>query len=271
MSDPTQGDECECRFCRGTEPDAGGCARGMQPNFDRPEPAEFVASDEFEILEQYALGWTHGWDDHETSVASSQLHVERPLIARRGLINGFAIATIIWTVVGLFVLGCPAQVPAPGSITAGVGAFNYGYVTDSARTYLEQGWDTSNPAQAERGYCIEPTDVSVDTTPDNANVQWRIHHVTLPTHVTIATPYAISFHCSPTAVASMHVHTPTTCQHNDPTDALGAHAHDCKFGGNDAFLCSVDETDRMAAMHDWFMVVQCGRGQFIWYWPGRRG
>jgi len=233
----------------------------MQPNFDRPEPAEFVAPDDtFEILEQYALGWTHGWDDALAS-AASPFQVYKP--SKRGLVNGFAIATIIWTVVGLFVLGCPAQSPFPPSpppITAGVGPFQMGYVVDSARVELEQAWDTRNPRQVERGYCIEPGDVKTDTAMDHSVVAWAVHHVHPPETVEHATPYSITFHCSDSAIASIHIHTPSTCRNNV-----------CVLGGIDGAVCTVDEQDRMSAKHEWFTAIQCDKHAFVFYWPGKRG
>lgn len=190
-----------------------------------------------------------------------------PAPTRGNFFRGFVTATLVWLIVCLFVVACPAQAP----LTAvGAGAFNYGYVTDTARVELEQAWDTKNPRQAERGYCIEPSDVEVDTTADHANILWRVHHVSPPSSVVLATPYAISFRCSDDAIASIHTHTPTTCTH-EPGDPLGLHPEMCVFGGNDSALCSVDEQDRMSAQHDAFMIVQCDRRAFIFYWPGKRG
>ena len=258
---PTQGDECECRFCRGTEPDAGGCARGMQPNFDRPEPAEFVASDEFEILEQYALGWTHGWDDHEASTWPRARRIdEEPENSSGQFLRGFLIGTAMTLAVGLFVLGCPAQSPPPPPITAGVGPFQMGYIVDSARVELEQAWDTRNPRQVERGYCIEPGDVKTDTAMDHSVVAWAVHHVHPPETVEHATPYSITFHCSDSAIASIHIHTPSTCRNNV-----------CVLGGIDGAVCTVDEQDRMSAKHEWFTAIQCDKHAFVFYWPGKRG
>jgi len=241
---------------------ADGDGAGMHPNFDMPIPAEFAASDN-ESLDMYAQGWTHGWDD-ATAASESESDGLNPA---RGLINGFLLASIFWIVAGLFAVSCHAQQPATA---AGVGPFNYGYVTDSARVQLEQAWDTRNAFQTERGFCIEPADVEVDTSTDKANVAWRVHHVHPPTSVTNATPYMIQFDCSPTAIASIHVHTPTTCAH-DQSDPYGFHPKVCILGGDDSALCSVDETDRMAARGDEFTAVQCDKRAFVFYWPGRRG
>ena len=186
------------------------------------------------------------------------------------------ILIILVTVLAFFGLGAAllllgaTPLHAQAHITQGYGAFNYGYVTDSARVYLEQGWDEHNAFQVERGWCIEPADVEVDTAIDHSAVMWKVHHVTLPDSVSRATPYAISFSCSSTAIAAMHVHTNTTCIHN-PKDPYGYHPKGCILGGDDAYLCSVDEADRSHARNDSFAVVQCGRGQFVFYWPNRRG
>lgn len=155
-------------------------------------------------------------------------------------------------------------------IQQGSGPFNYGYVTDSARTFLEQGWDTRNAYQKERGYCIEPADVEVDTADDHSAVAWKVHHVTLPDSLSFATPYAIEFHCSSTAIASLHTHTPTSCAH-EPMDPIGMHPKHCILGGEDSALCSVDEQDRFTARNDAFIIVQCDKRAFVFWWPRKRG
>lgn len=190
-----------------------------------------------------------------------------------GCLFGVIFSSAVWFVLVFFVLTCsakPLHAQASTAKSAPWTPFNYGYVDDSARVFLEQGWDNRNAFQVERAYCIEPADVSTDTTSDRANVEWHIHHVTLPSAVDIATPYAISFSCSLTAIASIHIHTPTTCVRT-ANDAVGQHPKACRLGGPDAFVCSVDEVDRHAAEHDAFTAIQCGKGQFVFYWPGKRG
>lgn len=156
----------------------------------------------------------------------------------------------------------------PKSVLGGHGSFNYGYVEDSARVELEQAWDDRNPFQLERGYCIEPSDFTVDTA--SGGNEWIVHRVRPPVSIELQTPYAIEFHCGPNAVASGHIHTPASCAH-DPTDPLGKHPKMCIIGGHDSALCSVDEADRMGARNDAFMFVQCDKHAFVFYWPNKRG
>jgi len=181
------------------------------------------------------------------------------------------LACVVWLLVLETLIAKPAHAQASTAKSAEWGGpFNYGYVTDSARTFLEQGWDEHNATQVERAFCIEPSDVAVDSVSDRANTTWRIHHVTAPDSLEGATPYGISFHCSATAIGSMHTHTPTTCV-RAATDPYGAHPTKCVLGGLDGYVCSVDEQDRRAGRDDMLVVIQCGRGQFVFYWPKRRG
>lgn len=159
----------------------------------------------------------------------------------------------------------PAQAPAAKSADWG-GPFHYGYVLDSVRTPWSAAWDTTNAYQVERGGCIEPEDITIDTTVDRSMVLVALRHITKPLSVNIATPYQFQIHCTSRTIGTLHVHTPTTCM-------LVDHKQRCFMGGMDAYLCMADEADKnyARAQHDYIMVIQCDRNSFIFFFPGKRG
>jgi len=154
--------------------------------------------------------------------------------------------------------------------TQGPTPFHYGYIDDATRAVLAAAWDTTDAYQNERAYCLEPTDIRVDTSRDGRSETWTVTHVT-PGVTTHATPMSVKVTCARTAIGRLHTHTPTTCAVIPAPN--GFTTWQCAVGGVGAHLCTVDEVDRERADHDSLQVsvVQCARDAFVFYWPGHRG
>ena len=147
--------------------------------------------------------------------------------------------------------------------------FNYGYVEDSARVMLEQSWSEWDSAQVERAYCVLGKDVEVEHDAASYSDSWTVKRV-VPAAVTHATPYSIQFGCPQGTIATIHIHTPTTCENVGNSGMTPVWS--CKLGGHDSYSCNVDDFDQRFAREDGleFSIVQCSKHAFVWYFPNRR-
>jgi len=171
--------------------------------------------------------------------------------------------TVILALLGLLTLSCAAPSCAQAPLTARavvvVPREVPVYITDRVRLQMNLAWDTRNPQQPERAYCVV-TRLGV-VRGDSVYIAVAAYRI-VPAG---DDPYWVDVDCGPEQTI-LHTHTPTTCDH----DATGATLYQtCIVGGSDAYLCMPSNQDQALINHVRmaFALIQCDRNAFIAYYP----
>lgn len=133
----------------------------------------------------------------------------------------------------------------------------YVFIDDVVRTKLAKDWDqhAKDPYQAERGYCVR-----YDTAPFADDSAYHVFAIDTPAKTTSASPDAVVYYCpAGPGYASLHVHTPTTCESET----------ECVLGGSEAYECFPSRHDQkeLDGSIDPFGLIQCDRKAVVFYFP----
>lgn len=136
-------------------------------------------------------------------------------------------------------------------------------VSPAVRVQLAASWDLKNPMQRERAYCLS-RDPLVAPGGDTA---WVVLGAVRSTPIS-EDPYAVGFWC-PDGASTLHVHTPTTCSHDELERTLYP---TCAFGGADAWNCQPSEADKQSLAESGapFALIQCDQKVIVAYFPLKR-
>lgn len=142
--------------------------------------------------------------------------------------------------------------------------YTYGIMRPSARILPAEDWTDTVP-QVERAFCITKYDATVQVSEATDNTRVRYIQVTEVERAKVsdALPWRIAdIACSNDSVPVIHTHLPISCK--DVHDSKN-----CSFGGILAFFCQPSRTDYQSLIETkaLFGVIQCGRDQFVFYYP----
>jgi hypothetical protein len=142
------------------------------------------------------------------------------------------------------------------------------WITDSVRTELKKQWNSSDPNQAERKFCV-----AYDSTTDfEGEVAYTVVEVQAPKKIESATQGSVVARCPrdmkypgvPHSIhfTDLHTHPPTTCDKN----ANNSYSN-CKLGGGEAWECFPSGADWASLFNDGynFALIQCSAEAIVPY------
>lgn len=162
-----------------------------------------------------------------------------------------------------FVLFCLLLLPALEKCGAQTLTHISGLIVDSAiKARLAEEWTDSNRYQHEREYCLQYQKEEQAAGDGRAGITWYRLTAILRAREDGTTPGSIyRYACPLGTMATLHIHTPTTCDHTQQFNDGSA----CVVGGVESNECFPSDYDLLTLQKTGyaFFVIQCDRNALV--------